>query len=267
LRYRDGQMKRRVRERELGYGDEGGGGGTPLILLHAFPFDRRSWAAVAAALAPNRRVITVDARGFGESPPAGGFSIAELADDLAGLMDALALPSAALGGLSMGGYVALAFARRYPDRLSKLILADTRAAADSPQARAGRAQAIALVTSHGVDAYLDQSLPRLLAPDAPADTHARARELAERRAESLVAGIEALRDRPDRTDELGAIRVPTLVIAGAQDQVVPCEEMRLMSQAIPNSRFIALPGAGHLSNLEAAAPFAEAMASFLGLLD
>lgn len=256
-------MKLRVREREVGYDDSGSG--PAVIWLHAFPLDRRMWAGTVAALAASgRRLITVDARGFGQSAPGGGCSIAQLADDLAGLMDALDIPAATVGGLSMGGYVALAFARLHPRRLSRLILAATRAAADTPQALQARQQALALIAREGAAIYLDQSLPRLLAPAAAPSTLTEVRALAETRAPSLVAGIEALRDRPDRTAELGAIRVPTLVISGALDQVVSPGEMRLMSQAIPGSRFVSLEGAGHLVNIESPAPFTQAVLEFLG---
>jgi 3-oxoadipate enol-lactonase len=276
-------MKRRWGDRDVAYDDLGpvtpgarpaataggapgtgtGAGTAPLLLLHPFPFDRRYWAATAAALSSKRRVITVDARGFGESDAAGSFTIADLADDLAALLDGLGVPSAVVAGLSMGGYVALAFAQRHPDRLAALILADTRAAADTPEARRGRAEAIALLHEAGVDTYLDHSLPRLLAPAAGAPVLAQARGLAETRADRIIAGIEALRDRPDRSGELGTITCPTLVVAGALDQVVPVDEMRAMSAAIPGARFVVLDGAGHLGSLEAPAPFEATLRGFL----
>ena len=253
------------------------GAGTPVVLLHPFPFDRRYWARTAAALASaGRRVLTLDARGFGESDVAGPFAITDLADDLAALLDGLGVAAAAVVGLSMGGYVALAFAQRHPARLAALVLADTRAGADSAEARRGRADAIALIRDSGADTYLQRSLPRLLAPGAPAAVLSEARGLAETRAERLIAGLEALRDRPDRSAELSAIHCPALVLAGAQDQVVPADEMRAMSVAISaasagppaggdgrGARFTALAGAGHLSSLEAPAPFLTAVREFL----
>ncbi len=231
-------MKRRARDREIAYDDVSndvhhdlgtGAPDTPVVLLHPFPFDRRYWAATVAALAPERRVITVDARGFGESPASGPFTIADLADDVAALLDELDVATATVVGLSMGGYAALAFAQRHAARLAALVLADTRAAADSPETRRGREEARALVESTGVATYLDRSLPRLLAPDAPPALLARVRALAETRGERIVAGLAALRDRPDRSGELASIRCPTLVIAGAREQVVPLDEMRGMS--------------------------------------
>jgi pimeloyl-ACP methyl ester carboxylesterase len=208
-------------------------------------------------------VIALDARGFGESDLLAPYGMDDLADDLAALLDALDVPAAAVCGQSMGGYVALAMARRHPARLRALILADTRAAADTPEARKGREQAIATIRGAGVSAYLDGSLPRLLAPDAPAALLAEVRALAETRAESLLGGVAALRDRPDRTAELGSIAVPTLVVSGARDQVVAPAEMLAMSRAIPGSRFISLDGAGHLPSVEAAGPLARAAGDFL----
>ncbi|HET6148686.1 MAG TPA: alpha/beta fold hydrolase [Polyangia bacterium] len=255
-------MRRRVGEREITYDDAGAG--APVVLLHPFPCNRRYWATVAAALAaPDRRLLTVDAPGFGESAAATTFAIADWADDVAALLDALDLATATVVGLSMGGYAALAMAARHRARLAALVLADTRAAADSAEVRRARADAIALLDSAGVAGYLDRSLPRLLAPEAPAAVLVQARALAETRADQLRAGIAALRDRPDRTAELSAILCPTLVLAGARDQVVPPEEMRGMAATIPGARFAILEGAGHLASLEAPGPFLAAVRGFL----
>src|SRR5204863_2128575 len=138
-----------------------------------------------------------------------------------------------------------------------------RAAADSADVRAGRGAALATLASAGPDAYLAGSLPRLLSPNAPPARVAHLRARAETRAASLRAGIEALRDRPDRTAELGAIACPTLVICGAQDQITPAAEMRRMSEGIGGARYVELPGAGHLAHLEAPQPFAAAVTTFL----
>jgi pimeloyl-ACP methyl ester carboxylesterase len=231
--------------------------------LHPFPFDRRLWSGLADGLAARHRVIAVDARGFGESPLPGPYAIADLADDLAGLLGELGIGRATLLGMSMGGYTALAFAARHPERLGALVLADTRAAADSPETRAGRVAAIDTIRIAGPDAYLASSLPRLLAPDAPPARVARLRAQAEARADSLLAGVTALRDRPDRSGELGAIRCPTLVVCGEAEQIVPVAEMRGIAEAIPGARFVSIPGAGHLAHVEAPGLFEEAVSAFL----
>jgi 3-oxoadipate enol-lactonase len=248
-------MRAPVRGGELGYDDTGSG--APLILLHAFPFDRRMWAASAAALAGRRRVIAPDLRGFGESALVAPYSLADLADDVAALMDLLGLSRATLGGLSMGGYVALAFAARHAARLEGLILADTKAGPDTPEARRGRDEAIALVQAEGVGAYLDRQLPRLLSPGAPEAVRRQARALGLQRPDAVLAGLPALRDRPDRRGELALISCPTLVIVGSEDAITPPSEAAAMAGAIPGARLVELPGVGHLSSLEAPAAFAQ----------
>lgn len=274
-------MRRQVRGRELGYDDRGKG--DAVVLLHPFPFARALWDEIATPLAARFRVLSVDARGFGESdlrasyPTPGSsapYEIIDLADDLAALLDALAIPRAAVLGMSMGGYTALAFAARHAARLHALVLADTRAAADTPDARAGREVALSTIHGRGAAAYLDSSLARLLSPGASPTLHAHLRAQAEPRADSLVAGVEALRDRPDRTAELSAIACPTLVVCGAEDQVTPAAEMRRMSEAVGRggadagahrpARYVEIPGAGHLAHLEAREAFTTAVGSFLG---
>jgi pimeloyl-ACP methyl ester carboxylesterase len=186
-----------------------------------------------------------------------------MADDVAALLDELGVPMAAVGGLSMGGYVALAFARRHPARLSALILADTRAAADSEAARQAREDGIAKVLAGGTSEFLDGIPFRLLSGKADDALRRRVRGLAEQRPEGIIAALAAMRDRPDRTAELGELRCPTLVVAGAEDSVTPPSEAQAMARAIPGARYVDIPGAGHLSNLEAPEAFDAAVNSFL----
>jgi len=241
---------------ELAY--ETVGTGRPLVLLHAFPFDRRLWKGLAV---PGRTLILPDLRGFGESPLFHPFTVADLADDVASLLDALGLGRAAVGGMSWGGYVALAFARRHRGRLEGLVLADTKAGPDTPEARQGRDQMAALVRAQGVPAYLDQQLPRLLSPAATDPVRNQARVLGNQSADAVIAGLEALRDRPDRRPELPDIRCPTLIVVGAEDGLTPPTEARAMAESIAGARLVELPGAGHLANLEAPEAFAAALAT------
>jgi pimeloyl-ACP methyl ester carboxylesterase len=248
--------------RPVGY--EVHGAGPPVVLLHPFPFARDIWSGLIDVLAVGHRVIALDARGFGETPLGPqGYAIADLADDVIGLLDHLGLPRAAVLGMSMGGYTALACAIRHPTRVSALILCDTRAGADPAAMRAARDGAIARIRASGSGPYLDGSMARLLSPSAPPSLLTFLRSWAEERPESLIAGIEALRDRPDRSAELGAIRCPTLAIRGADDQVTPAEDMREMAAAIAGGTYVELPGAGHLSHLEAPGPFESALVPFL----
>jgi 3-oxoadipate enol-lactonase len=255
-------MKARIGGRDLAY--EFFGGGKPLVLIHAFPLDGQMWTDTAQALSSRCRVIVPDMRGFGESDlGAGDPSIADMADDVATLLDSLGIKRAAVGGLSMGGYVALAFAARYPARLERLILADTRAAADSDAARAGRADALALVEEQGVAALVERQLAVLLSPAASETVREQVRSLGKQRPEGVSAGIRALRDRPDRRAELSAIACPTLVIVGTEDKISPPAEMAEMSSEIPGASLVEIPGAGHLSNLEQPNHFATAVANFI----
>lgn len=251
-------MRIRAGERDAAYDDVGAG--PPLILLHAFPFDRRMWSVNAPALAGRFRVITPDLRGFGEAPAGGPYSIADLADDVAALMDALGLSRASIGGLSMGGYVALAFAARHGARLEGLILADTKAGPDSPEARRGRDEAIALVTAQSVDAYLERQLPKLLSARASDTLRATTRALAKQTPDAVIAGLVAMRDRPDRRLELPRIACPTLVVVGSADVLTPPSEAAAMASAIPGARLVELPGAGHLASLEEPSAFAALIA-------
>jgi 3-oxoadipate enol-lactonase len=249
--------------RAIGYEEHGAG--SPLVLLHPFPFARGIWSGLTDVLARRHRVISVDARGFGESPLGEkSYSVDDLADDLAALLAELGVARAAVLGMSMGGYTALSFAVRHPAHLAALILADTRAGADSAETRKARDGAIGRIKATGSGPYLDGSLARLLSPSAPAELVGFLRARAETREASLIAGIEALRDRPDRTGQLGAIRVPTLVIRGSDDQVTPAVDMQQMAGAIAGGTFVSIPGAGHLSHVEAPEAFGRALMPFLG---
>ena len=254
-------MKISIGPRQLAY--ESVGNGPALVLVHAFPFDSRMWRKASAALAGQRRVITPDMRGFGLSDlGSGDHSIADMADDVAALLDALKLPAATVGGMSMGGYVALAFARRHRKRLQSLVLADTKAAADTPDARQGRQAAITLVETQGVAALLEKQIPRLLSASASEGLRAEVRRLGAQPPNAVIAAIRALRDRPDRTAELPEIAVPTLVVVGTQDALSPPEDGRAMAASMPRARVVEIPGAGHLSNLENPDAFAAALAGF-----
>lgn len=211
------------------------------------------------------RVVALDLRGFGESEagPA-DHSIADLADDVAGLMDHLSLDRAVIGGLSMGGYVALAFAARHANRLDGLVLADTRATADTDPVRQARDEGIAVVREHGVMTYVERQLPRLLSPAASEATRRRVRELASAQTPAGVErALRALRDRPDRTGELSAISCPTLVVVGEQDAITPPAEAAGLAAAITGAQLVTLSGAGHLSNIEAPEAFDDAVQRFL----
>ncbi len=255
-------MEITVDGRRMGFGQVGVG--QPVVLLHAFPFDGRFWEGIARRLQDRARIITPDLRGFGGSDLGpGGWTIADLADDVAALLDSLGHDRAVVGGLSMGGYVAMAFADRHPTRLAGLILADTKAAPDSNEARAARAEAIDLVKSAGVPAYVDKQLPKLLAASAGDDLRAQVPVLAQQTPDAVIAGLQALRDRPDRRADLFRVACPALVVVGGADDITPPADARSMSASLPRGYLIELPGAGHLSNLEMPDTFAAAVEAFI----
>lgn len=250
------------------------GRGTPLVLVHGFPLAADSWRADAEALATRMRVIAPSMRGFGGSPSAdlATLSIDTMADDVAAVLDALGVTEpVVMGGLSMGGYVALAFGRRHAARLRALVLADTRAEPDSDEARANRDKAIARVDGGDLSGFVDGLLGMILAPVTRAERPeiARAvRAMAMRAAPSSVtAALRALRDRPDARPGLSAISVPVLVVVGEEDALIPPPASRSMVAAMPERAALhVIAGAGHMSNLEQPEAFREAVAGFVASL-
>ncbi len=258
----------------IGYDDaghragRGAGDGRALLLLHAFPLDRTLWDPQFGRLAERVRTIRFDARGFGESAPiAGALRMETIAEDAEALLDHLGIESAVLCGLSMGGYAALAFARSSPERLAGLILADTRAGTDTPEARANRAALAERVERDGTGAAADALLPGLLGPTARSrhpDLVAHVRTIILRAAPGAIrSALEGLAARADAHDVLPRIDVPALVICGAEDTLTPPADAAELVAGLRASRMAVLPEAGHLSNLEAAEAFTSELADFM----
>ncbi|AMV22904.1 3-oxoadipate enol-lactonase 2 [Gemmata sp. SH-PL17] len=250
----------------IGYDDAGSG--PPLVLVHAFPFDRTMWAPQLAALAASARVLTLDVPGFGESPAAPELTIDGVAKTVSDFLAALNIPKAIVGGLSMGGYVALAFARNFADKLNGLILADTRAGVDDTNARANRTKSIALVNEKGSAALFESMVPKVLSDstrEVKPEVVERAKSIAARQpASSVAAALAALRDRPDANPGLKAITVPTLILVGEFDAVTPPLSSANLAAQIRGSKLVHIPGAGHLSNIENPDSFNNAVRVFLG---
>ena len=229
------------------------GDGPPILLVHGFPFDRTMWRHQVGNLSGRKR-IAPDLRGMGLSDPGEHWSMGHYASDLLGLLDVLGVEKTVFCGLSMGGYIAFEFWRRYPERVSALVLANTRAAADSEAVRRNRNDAIAKVELGETSAVIDGLMPKLLAPDSET-VMPRVREHLRTMMESvspqgMIGALAAMRDRPDSTDTLSSITVPTLVIAGSDDQIIPVDEARSMAQQIPGAQFTVIPEAGHIAPLE-----------------
>jgi 3-oxoadipate enol-lactonase len=251
---------------------EDAGHGKPLVLLHGFPFSLHMWRPQGAGLQARYRVITPNLRGFGATDPFDGPpSVEQMAEDVNGLLDALGIKEkVVLGGLSMGGYVALAFARRHPERLRGLILADTRAEADSAEGKANRDKTIAFAETHSAREVVEQMLPRLLSEQTRRQQPGVAKEIvtiatAQGRA-GIVGALQAMRDRPDSLPFLQNIRVPALVIVGEDDIVTPLAASQNLVQGIGGARLVVIPEAGHMSNLEQPHAFTEALEAFLQTL-
>lgn len=260
-------MQISVRGSKVGYEDTGGPG-VPLVLLHGFPLDRSIWAAQVAGLADVARVIAPDLRGFGESPLAGGaMSMDRYAGDVRGLLDALNVSKAVIGGVSMGGYIAMAFHRNSADRVRGLVLVDTRAGADSSDAKKGRDASIALARSEGAAAVGAQMLGKMLTPATAATDvpmrNALSKLMGGQSVEGVIGALGALRDRPDATPSLAQISVPTLVVCGAEDTLIPPRESEALRDAIRGARLALIPGAAHLPNYEKPDAFNRVLREFL----
>lgn len=262
--------------RTLAYLDSAPGAGPrpTLVLAHAFPLGAQMWEPQLRAMPDGWRLIALDLRGFGGStdpdPEASFPSLDEYADDVIDLLTGLELDQAVLGGLSMGGYVMLAVMRRAPELARALVLADTRAGADSSEGRAARRGMLALVDREGPQGVAQEMMPKLLGrttietnPDA-AET---VRRLIKGQSPAAIRGaILRMMHRPDATPGLSAIAVPTLVIVGEEDTLTPPAESEVMAGAIAGATLVTIPGAGHLSNLERPDRFNDALMPFLGRL-
>ncbi len=231
------------------------GYGPAITLVHGFPLNHRIYDAQFRGLSHSYRVIVPDLRGFGKTPFGGeDITIDTYADDVAAILDALGVEQTILAGLSMGGYIAFAFWRRHPERVKGLVLLATRAGADSEEARQNRFQTIESVRQNGLDPLIEGMLPKLLAPSTlrgKAHVVRKLRHIMQCSTEDgVVAALRAMAHRPDSRPTLSTITVPTLVVAGREDAIIPLEESEEMALAIPDARLRVLGQAGHLVTME-----------------
>ncbi len=254
------------------------------------------WRPQLTALAGRCRLIAPDLPGFGGSAAAAGVSaspapapssglaataalpgmaatatvtMAEMAAAVVRLLDSLGVARAVVCGLSMGGYVALALCAEHRERVAGLVLADTRATADDAAGRRRRLDTARAVEERGSAALIESLVPKLVAPHArtgrPDLVAWLEREVAAAPPAGVAAAQRGMAERPDRTALLPGIAVPTLVLAGEDDQIIPAAESAAMSAAIPGARLATLPGAGHLSNLEQPEAFNRALLDLLAV--
>lgn len=250
----------------LAFNDQGTG--LPIIFLHAFPLNRTMWAEQEAALSSQFRVITLDLRGHGESDaPLWHYTLDQAAEDVIGLLDHLSIRQAVFVGLSMGGYVLFALYRKYAERVQGLVLADTRAQADTTEGKEARFQMAQTAYKHGPSAIADIMTQKLLSPatvQMKPELVRRVRRMIEGNQISGIAGdLMAMAERPDSVPLLKQITCPTQIIVGELDLSTPPADARLMAEQIPGARLAVIPSAAHLSNLEQPGLFNETVRSFV----
>ena len=242
---------------------------TPVVFLHAFPLDGTMWEDTAQRLR-GRPVLRPSFPGFG-GEPASAASLNEFAERIVEAMDRKGFDDAVLVGLSMGGYVSFRIMERWPERVRALVLADTKAGADSSEAAEKRTEQAARARREGIGWLADAMAPALLGETSLSsrpEVEARVRKTMEGAdAEGVAKALEAMRERPDSTALLPQITVPVLAIVGAEDTVTPEAEAQRIAEGVPDGQLVVIPGAGHLSNLETPEAFGEALDAFLARID
>lgn len=244
------------------------GTGRPVVFIHGYPFNRSLWNEQVAALSGGFRVIAPDLRGFGETDASDGpVTMNQMARDVALLLNHLGIARATIAGLSMGGYVALAFYKQLSARVRALILADTRASADSEEAKQTREQQAQKALTEGMAGIADAMLPKLLTPETVSkrpDVVKRVRDMMlKTKPEGAAAALRGMAAREDQTELLTKISVPTLILVGVDDAITPVADSEEMHQSIASSRLVVLENAGHVSNLERTDGFNVALSDFL----
>lgn len=243
------------------------------VLLHAFPIGANLWEPQMRSIPAGWRLITPDLRGFGgstELDSLSALSMADFADDSVDLLEELGVTRAVIGGCSMGGYAALALYQSRPDLFEGLVLANTRAGADSPEARANRRNMLALVDREGPSGVARDMMPKLIGKttkETNPSIEANVRRLIKQQSPVAIRGaIHRMMHRTDSTPLLAEVSVPTLVITGEEDEMIPVDESRKMADAITGATLVIVPGAGHLANMEQPDAFNHVLGTFLATL-
>jgi 3-oxoadipate enol-lactonase len=244
------------------------GAGVPVIFIHAFPLNQTMWDDQLAALHNHCRIITLDLRGFGQSDaPQGPYLMDQMAADVRGLMSVLGIDRAVLVGLSMGGYVSLAFYRNYPDSVRALVLADTRASADTHEARTRRLKSAERAEREGASVIAEDMIPLLLGRttlESRPSVVERVRTMIEANSPVGIAGAQrGMAERRDSTYILPGIDFPVLIIVGSEDTLTPVAEAEGLGNGIRGARIRVIEGAGHLSNLEQPEEFNAGFTEFI----
>ena len=245
-----------------------GEGLEPIIFLHGFPFDKSSWQPQVDFLKNTYRVIALDIRGFGKSSAGTDkMSMSLFAEDLIKFMDALEIKAAVVCGLSMGGYILLNAANRFPERFSALIFADTQCIADTQETKEGRAKTIAQIEKEGTEKFTENFLKAAFHPH----TISNETELVDNikgviknnSPEVIIGGLQALASRDETCSSLSIISVPVLILCGKLDTVTPAAQSVYLNKNIKDSFIHLIDNAGHLSNLEKADEFNHYLSYFI----
>ena len=225
------------------------GQGKPLICLHGYPLDHTIWLKMSDEIKTRAKLILPDLRGHGRSPsPDGKYSMRTMAEDVLHLMDTQNLDRAHIAGHSMGGYVALALAEYYPDRLSGLALVASHSFEDSPEKKRARIENIERLNQASVQEVLADMPGKLTRNPEIVDYCSKL--IAQMSKNGLTGVLAGMAERPDRTEVLKAIKNPKIVIAGNDDQLIPLKTSREMTNLVGNLNFVEIKGAGHMPMME-----------------
>lgn len=248
--------KMKINNLELAYVRRGKG--TPLVLLHGFPLDHHLWDDIASLLEDRFDLILPDLRGFGESTTVDApYSMDDYAADIAGLLDQLSIQKAVIAGHSMGGYVALAFARLYPERVSGLALISSQVLADPPDRKEGRYKSAADVAEKGIGGVVEAMTSKFTS-DARLQTIARS-IMEKQKPGAYIGALKAMAERTDSTSLLSTFKFPVMVVHGEADALIPVARAHEVKAALPDSYYVELKDTGHVPMLEAAKETAEAL--------
>ena len=261
-------MKVPLNGHDLAYDEQGPPSGTSIVFVHGFPFNRSMWAPQLAALPSGLRAVVYDVRGHGESAVGTGqYSLEFFVDDLLALLDHLEIDRTMVCGLSMGGYIALRAVERHQERFGGLVLCDTKSAADSSAARAGRAGSVLALQTRGVDAFAEQFTAAVLSPrtlENNPDLVQSVKAMITGNDPLGIAGtLLALAARTDTTPALAHMELPALVLVGEHDALTPPADAEALVAALPQATLQVIPDAAHLSNLENDAEFNRRLLDFL----
>jgi len=238
------------------------GKGTPLVLIHAFPTDQQLWAPQQEALKEYFRVITLDLWGFGHSASADGQAITmtAYADEIKQLLDDLHLSQAIIAGESMGGYIALAFLKKYPQQVSGLILSDTQSIADTEEAKVKREATAQDVLKHGTSELINGFMTKALSVNASAETKQILRHiLTTQKNTGIASALRGMALREETSAVLSQTNIPILILTGDKDALISPEQSQHMHALAKQSKLIIIANAGHLSNLEQAKAWNQAV--------